>query len=1175
MIRHFLLAAVLAAANVLPLSAQQFDRRSRDEPEVVVEAGGRYSTCDVLLFDPAGRHLFAGGDDKVVRVWPYSAAGLETDRTKAQTLRWRAWREQRGGVKAVAVSADGARVAVGGYGMKPSTVAVLDRATGDTLALTWPQSRPGTDNFNAVTAVAFHPDDARIGFGTADGSLWVWTPEKLKAPDANGRPSPLPRWAGKLEPMPGAGGRAGEFNVPRLVYFADAETLVAVGQSGQVAACAVGGMLPEIAADDSPAKTRFNVNDGQAERYAVYRAARTADGKRLVVAFAGPRVALVRADGKNGVALALPADHFPRSIAIDPKTGLLAVGVARALPAAEGKARFYAEGHDELWLYDDAPAADAKPTKHPFRGPAEALAFHPTDGRLAVAGGDADEVTLLDPAVPNKPVSVVREAGRRPWAVGLTENGKVFGVRTGRDPAAADPNARGIGAWTRFDIPRLTPTRDESQKWVTPISAADGWSIRPDEADRFTWDAVRTRDGETIRYRLPLDRHRDQAPTCFSFLPATGGGPTRVLVGHYYGCSLFELTPAGVVRTKLFTGHGGEVLSLAVAKDRTWFVTGGADQTVAAWTLADWPSRAGLGAAFEGGDGGVKVAAVDTGSPAWEAGLRPGESLDHLAVGGLPVYDRRAGAKPAGTSAVALAALAEDRPGVELFFGRPTAGMGERRESLTTVRQRPLWKWFPAFDDHHRLTDWAVWMWHGSFYHTKSAHGDRLAGWHVNHPEPGGRPAFYQLQQFEKQFHRPEVIEKLVNTRDVAAALADARGDNPLPASFAQYEPAPVRLGLKSTVAGVGGLDLTVAVTPRGSNPDLLPDRVELWVNDHRYKVWDAHARKPLEVALTLPPGALRAGENQLSVLTFNAAGGRAEDVRTVSNPRAAGPTDLLGLSVGINDYSGHRKNASGARAFGDLTSALKDARGLTDRLLAFGGPNGCFRDARIDLRLDVRATRRELLASLAATGARAKPDDLLVVFFAGHGDLLNPGAGGAPGGDVVPRPTPVKGGLVARGTVAGGGQFVFCCPDYTPKNPAGTALSADELFDALAKVNCRKVVLLDACHSGQAADANLLRRFVPHGQGPFVIASCDQGELSYEDPALGHGLFTYAVMEALGGGFRRADADSDGGVSADELYAYVAARVPQLMKEIGKPADTQNPICFPRQPPRFVVVKR
>ena len=85
-----LAALVVLAALAAPAAAQQLDRRSRDEPEVVVEAGGRVGTCDVLRFDAAGKFLFAGGDDKVVRVWPVTPKGLDTDLGRGRVLRWRA-----------------------------------------------------------------------------------------------------------------------------------------------------------------------------------------------------------------------------------------------------------------------------------------------------------------------------------------------------------------------------------------------------------------------------------------------------------------------------------------------------------------------------------------------------------------------------------------------------------------------------------------------------------------------------------------------------------------------------------------------------------------------------------------------------------------------------------------------------------------------------------------------------------------------------------------------------------------------------------------------------------------------------------------------------------------------------------------------------------------------------
>ena len=186
------------------------------------------------------------------------------------------------------------------------------------------------------------------------------------------------------------------------------------------------------------------------------------------------------------------------------------------------------------------------------------------------------------------------------------------------------------------------------------------------------------------------------------------------------------------------------------------------------------------------------------------------------------------------------------------------------------------------------------------------------------------------------------------------------------------------------------------------------------------------------------------------------------------------------------------------------------------------------------------------------------------MVFFAGHGDLLT--ANGK-------APLELTAG---RGFTADTGLFVFCCPNYIPSKAVATALSGEELFESLADINCRKLVLLDTCHAGGAVEANLLRRFIPNGQGPFVIAACDQSEQSFEDDKLGHGVFTYAVLEAFGKKFRKADTNSDGKLSPKELFDYVSERVPELMREV-KPGNTQNPICFPHPDslPKSILVTR
>ncbi|MBM3978671.1 MAG: hypothetical protein FJ304_00005 [Planctomycetes bacterium] len=1160
-------ALLLIALTGAPAVAQpQQDRRSRDEPEIVVEARGRVGPCDVLRFSPDGNFLFAAGDDKVVRVWPHSAAGLDTE--KMRTLRWRAWREQRGGIKAIAISDDGARVLVGGYGMKRSSVAVLDRASGDTLALSWPVPHKGELASLEVTAVALGAD-GRAAFGTSDGALWLWTPTKLKEPDADGRVSAPPVRVGKFEPLAQGNGTLG-FNFPRLVFFRDKDTLVGVAHSGQVVACDLTGKVADAPNKPPPVTELFHLSDKKADVTGVYRAELIDGGAWIACATSGPEVILRSTDGAKTVRLPLGRDRFPRSIAWHPKTRELAVGVGTARDPGKGP-RFFSEGDEELWFYPDPtkPGAVPKPSVIGYRGRAEALAYHPTLPQLAVAGGTADQI-YLQSRPDGKTLTNTFGAGRRLSAVNISANGKLIGVRVLNNENATHPNARGAGPWTKFDLTRAKGTQDEPVAWANPLDTADGWTVTP-TVDRFVWNAKHARDGVTLR--LATDRLRDLAPTCFTFLPAKGGAPTRLIVGHYYGCTLFELDATRAINgalagAKVFTGHAGEVTSVVASADQSWFVTGGSDHTLAAWSLADWKHERGLGATFDEKDGAPVVVAVDTGSPAWEAGLRPGDALDLLAVGGRALYERRAGQDKRGTAAEALAALKAPRARVELYFGLAATATAGRRETLTTVRQRPAWKWFPAFDKTNTMTDWVAWMWHGSYYHTKTANGDRLCGWHVNAPDPGDRPRFYQLQQFEKQYHKPELIEKLLQTRDVRAALVDARGANPVLEPFSKYEPAPVRVALDSGEVPAAGVIATITVRPRGTNPDLLPERVEVWLNDHLLDVWPRAGTRldpktPFEVPLTIPADKFRAGENALSVIALNAAGGRAEETALVRNPRAPADATLLALLAGVNDYSDTRKGAPGARKFGDLTSAKADATSLRDQLDTFRGPKRSFAAADLAVRLDAEVARKSLTDGLDALAKRAKPDDLLVVFFAGHGDFLMPKDGPLPG--------------EGRAALAAEGVFLFCCPNYSPANPGATALAVEELFAALARVNCRKLVLIDACHSGRAAVPSVLRRCAPNGQGPVIFAACAEGELSYEDATLGHGLFTRAVLDALDKArdYRKADYNSDGALSAEELFDYVSARVPVLLRQSGRAAETQTPVSFPRQLPKAPLLRK
>jgi uncharacterized caspase-like protein len=197
---------------------------------------------------------------------------------------------------------------------------------------------------------------------------------------------------------------------------------------------------------------------------------------------------------------------------------------------------------------------------------------------------------------------------------------------------------------------------------------------------------------------------------------------------------------------------------------------------------------------------------------------------------------------------------------------------------------------------------------------------------------------------------------------------------------------------------------------------------------------------------------------------------------------------------------------------------------------------------ANVRILLDEAATREAILNELVALNDRVGPNDMAIVYYAGHGDIATGAKGEALGNHLVP--------YDAR-----------LLPAPARLDPA-SGIAIKELQDKLQSNRARELLLvLDSCFSGGASlshaqvDAARLRssrddleRLKDAAPGRAVLTSTAPNEEALELPELGHGLFTYAFLKALD-----VDADHDGKVTIYGMFPYIASFVQAEAQKRGR----------------------
>jgi uncharacterized caspase-like protein len=172
-----------------------------------------------------------------------------------------------------------------------------------------------------------------------------------------------------------------------------------------------------------------------------------------------------------------------------------------------------------------------------------------------------------------------------------------------------------------------------------------------------------------------------------------------------------------------------------------------------------------------------------------------------------------------------------------------------------------------------------------------------------------------------------------------------------------------------------------------------------------------------------------------------------------------------------------------------------------------------------------------------------ARPDDLLLIFMAGHGFV-----------DPTTQCYYYAGYDLDREKYLGG--------DYS------TSISWAD-FALLADIPCRKLVLLDTCHSGafQQLRRNGVKAAVRDFQDDAIltVTAAASDERSEENADWRHGAFTKALLEVLSG---HAKKSTDGFVTLVDVVDYVHRAVPELTD------GRQNPTAAPEDLLPFISLR-
>lgn len=400
------------------------------------------------------------------------------------------------------------------------------------------------------------------------------------------------------------------------------------------------------------------------------------------------------------------------------------------------------------------------------------------------------------------------------------------------------------------------------------------------------------------------------------------------------------------------------------------------------------------------------------------------------------------------------------------------------------------------------------------------------------------------LQSLYEKYYTPHLISRIIQG-ETLEPVADIDDIKNLPTVKIYYASASRNLFVSDDIASYDNSSGIAEITVKASCENDVIDEIRLF---HNGKIINIDTRnlfvdddsKTVSQSEKKYTVNLLPGENTFRAVALNSQ-------RTESNPdvisiiynpannttdtkpqnntiynSAVSPVDknatLYLLVIGINAYDNNSMK---------LNYALADATSFKDAIEKDAG--SLVSDVKTYFITDKEADKNTINTAFESIRQKARPQDVFIFYYAGHGVI---------GKDkefyLVPKDVSnlknVQEELLMKG------------------------ISASQLQQYAAAIAAQKqVFILDACQSAGAfenllaEDANQQRNIalLARSTGTHWMAASGSKQFANEFASLGHGLFTYTLLQALDG-----DASINDMITVNGLKNYLQQAMPELMKK-------------------------